>query len=174
MCNILTNRRKRKLKFKITNSDPTKFFPNPYKDWPDKVHNVNSRPFKKSFNYYEHEKIQFLWQISNYIGPAPKRDMQFFPSFLDRNDYVTSEVTILTIANFLKNNPIIDDIYLPIEGDELMIFKDYYYKQVKGVERQRIEPCTIFLIYKNGKWEKGKYYYDFDETRIVHSGVLEI
>lgn len=162
------------MNFKITNSDPTKFFPNRYKEWPEKLHNINSRPFKKSFNYSEHERIQLLWQINNYIGPAPHRDMEFFPSSISKNDYVTSEITIDSVSSFLNNNPIIDNIYLPIEGDELRIFKDYYYYHVKGVERLSIEPSTISLIYKNGKWEKGKYDYEFDETRMVHSGVLEI
>ncbi len=161
------------MNFKITNNDPSKYFPNCYNDWPDKLQNINSRPFKKKFNFLEHEKIQLLWAIVNYLGPAPQRDIEFFP-FGISNDFVIPEINVQSVANFLKDNPLIGGIYLPIEGDELSIFKDYYYKQVKGVERKTIYPSTISLIYKNGKWEKGKYEYGFDETRMFYSGVLEI
>lgn len=163
------------MRFKITNSDSSRYFPNRYTDWPTKLHNINSRPFKKTFNYTAYQKIQFLWVINSYVGPAPERSMTFFSYFaMEHNEFVVPEISIATVSLFLKDNPIIDDRYLPEEGDELRIFKDYFYHSIKGISRPYLEPKTISLIFKNGEWTKGKYRFDFDETKLVHSGVLEI
>lgn len=163
------------MNFKITNSDSSKFFPNRYNDWPYPLNNKNSRTFKKEFNYLEYEKIQILWQISNYLGPAPPRSMTFFYFSNDEvNNFVAHEISIYFVSKYLENNPIIDETYLPIEGDQLLIHKDYYYKSIKDISRPDINPNTISLIYKNGQWKEGNYKYEFDETKLVHSGILEI
>ncbi|AWA31051.1 hypothetical protein HYN48_13690 [Flavobacterium magnum] len=57
---------------------------------------------------------------------------------------------------------------------QLLIFKDYYYKQIENVVRPDIDPMTISLLFKNNEWNEGTYRYESDETRFVHSGVLEI
>ncbi|WP_146171805.1 hypothetical protein [Flavobacterium magnum] len=108
------------MNFKITNSDRTKYLRPHYYDWPEKISNKNSRRFKKEFDYNEYEKIQCLWEISNYLGPAPPRSMTFFSFYsTKKNDFVTSKVSISSVREHLKSNPMIDETYLPIEGDPI-------------------------------------------------------
>jgi len=143
-----------------------------YKEWPDLIQNKNSRSFKKTFDQDKYETIQIHWELSNYVGPAPQRDMEFFSQDV-ANSTVNNVINIKTISNYLNRIKTIGE-YIPIEGDEIRIYQDYLYKVIKDVIRTGIHFNTISLIYKNGSWVDDYYRWEFVETKFILKGIIKI
>jgi hypothetical protein len=161
--------------FIITTKDASQAHKSWQKNWPEKLHHINSRSFKKSFNQTEYEKLKINWVINKYLGKAPERDLLFsYQGRGENNDYCIPTISIQTVSEHLAKVTTIDNEYVPEEGDELKVYIDYHYKVINGVKRPNIDFRTIALIYKGNKWEKGNYDFDCDETRFHLRGIIEV
>lgn len=143
-----------------------------YKEWPEKLHNKNSRSFKKTFDQIEYESVRICWQLSNYIGRA-KRDMHFFYQNI-KNTAVTSGITIKSVSAFLSDKEVFESGYVFQEGDELVIYQDYIYKEIKDVKRPDLSRNAISLILRKGEWIDDHYMWDFHETKIILAGTIKV
>ncbi len=161
------------MEFIITNREQSNRFKNLYEDWPEKLKHINSRLFKKKFNRIEYEKIQIHWEINKYLEPTTNNDLIPF-SFPIDNDFVIPEVSIKSISKHLNSIKIINNEYIPEEGDELIIYSDYFYKEIKKLKRPFIGFNSIFLLYNNSEWKKGRYYIENDQTKFLMSGIIKI
>ncbi len=162
------------MEFTITSKDISNANERFQENWTEKLININSRPFKKSFNYVEYEKFKIHWIINKYVGQAPDRSFTFFSQQTKENDYVIPEISLMTVLNHINNLTNFDNEYSPEEGDELKIYRDYYYKEIKELKRPYLDFHTISLIYKNNEWIKGNYTFDIDETKFYLRGIIKL
>lgn len=140
--------------------------------WPEKTINVNSRPFRKTFDYSKYNSEQIYWELNKYLGPVPNRQIDFVPSGV-KHDFVIPEISVKKVAKVLNETELIGGEYKACEGDEIKLWKDYLYKGINGIKRQGIHHNIISLIYNNGIWSEGNYNFDFDETQFLLNGIVK-
>lgn len=163
------------MQFIIKTKDASHAYKSWQEKWPDKLHNINSRSFKKIFNQTEYRKLQLNWVINKYLGKASSNDLLFSYQNVSRcKDDDAGLIPVASILEYLAKVATIDNDYVPEKGDELTIYLDYYYKEIKGVKRPEIDFHTISLIYKETQWRKGSYDFNYDETQFYLRGVIEL
>ncbi len=144
---------------------------NRYQKWPEELTNKNSRVFKRTFNQIEYEKQQLYWMLSNYIGERKDGEFYFHQQFVENKDI--PGITVEDLNNFFLKSGKIQEEYSPKEGDQLIIFRDFYYCEIKNIKR-RASFENVSYIYREGKWVNEYYIDALHKTKIVLNGIINI
>lgn len=74
----------------------------------------------------------------------------------------------------MRDKEVFETGYVFQEGDELIIYRDYIYKEIKDVKRPHLSRNRISLIFRKGEWIDDRYMWDFHETEIILEGTIKV
>lgn len=140
--------------------------------WPEQLHHINGRTFKKNFDFIKYQEHQIYWELNKYIGPAPERSFALF-SYIAKHDHIIAELSLQDLIGYFHENRLIDGQYLPAIGDEIKLWKGYRYKKIKGIDRADFPNNMVSYIYHETGWQEGNYNWEFDETLFIMNGIAQ-